>query len=285
MQCAEGADTFLPLLIYVTIKANPDNLLSNIEYINRFRRPERLQGENGYYLSSLSGAVSFIETLDHTSLSNITKEDFERNIEQAVNELSLASESTSSPVSPPSSRDDLFVGDESAQPLRIPSVLPNTATIAEDTRRFFQRTGETISKPMNMLGRFLADAFDGPETSSFEGPMSSPQPHIPTPYQPRIRPGDSTPRRGTPQITRETSPSPTAVVLSVSPPSRTSTPLDFTAMQREIDRAHAEAAEAGRGTLLSIFPNVDPEVVDWVLEATNRDLGLSIEKLLEMGGT
>jgi len=31
MQRAEGADTFLPLLIYVTIKANPDNLLSNIE--------------------------------------------------------------------------------------------------------------------------------------------------------------------------------------------------------------------------------------------------------------
>ena len=71
MQRAEGADSFLPLLIYVTVKANPDNLLSNIEwvdpfqfgsvalttwnrrYINRFRRPERLQGESGYYLSSL----------------------------------------------------------------------------------------------------------------------------------------------------------------------------------------------------------------------------------------
>jgi len=54
MQRAEGADSFLPLLIYVTVKANPDNLLSNIEYINRFRRPERLQGESGYYLSSLT---------------------------------------------------------------------------------------------------------------------------------------------------------------------------------------------------------------------------------------
>ncbi len=252
--------------------------------------------------------MSFIESLDHLSLSNITKEEFERfvscgtlfpyvlrhfvrNIEQAVNELSLAPESASSPVTPLSNRDDLFAGDESAQPLRIPSVLPSTATIAEDTRRFILRTGETISKPMNMLGKFLADAFDGPETSSppreqsrGENSTLSPQPHIPTTYQPRIRPGDSTPRRGTPQTTREASPSPMGLSLGVSTPSRTSTPLDFTAMQREIDRAHAEAASAGRGTLLSIFPNVDPEVVDWVLEATNRDLGLSIEKLLEMGG-
>ena len=220
----------------------------------------------------------------------------DRNVEQAVSELSSAPESSSRPITPLPSRDDTFTGDESAQPLRIPSVLPNAATIAEDTRRFFQRTGETISKPMNMLGKFLADAFDGPEASSppkeqFRGVnvTSSPQPPILTPYQPRIRPSNSNQRRGTPQgtpqITRESSPSPRAPSLGVSPPSRTSTPLDFTAMQREIDRAHAEAAEAGRGTLLSIFPNVDPEVVGWVLEATNRDLGSSIEKLLEMGGT
>ncbi|KAF8317758.1 uncharacterized protein EI90DRAFT_3147343 [Cantharellus anzutake] len=295
MQREDGADSFLPLLIYVIVKANPDNLLSNIEYINRFRGPERLQGEIAYYLSSLMGAVSFIETLDHTSLSNISKEEFERNIEQVIQELSLTSESNISMM--PSGRDDAFVGDESAQPLRIPSVLPNPAAIAEDTRRFFQRTGETISKPMNMLGKFIASTFDGVETSSSSwkeqtwpspaadggggNATSTPQPQISTPYQPRIKSGASTPRRGTTpsQIMREGS---SLLNPSASPPSRTSTPLDFTAMQREIDRAHAKAAEAARGTLLSIFPHVDPEVADWVLEATDGDLGLSIEKLLEM---
>ncbi len=97
--------------------------------------------------------MSFIETLDHLSLSNITKEEFERfascgtllpyvlrhflrNIEQAVNKLSLAPESASSPVTPLSNHNDLFVGDESAQPPRIPFVLPSMATIAEDTRCF-----------------------------------------------------------------------------------------------------------------------------------------------------
>lgn len=69
-------------------------------YISRFRSPERLSSESGYYLSSLvswrecftfasisatdeiifpkMGAIAFIETMDYTSLSNITQEEFER---------------------------------------------------------------------------------------------------------------------------------------------------------------------------------------------------------------
>jgi Rab5 GDP/GTP exchange factor len=74
----EGADTFVPILIYVVLKANPEHLLSNVEFISRFRNPSKLQSEAGYYLSSLMGAVSFIETMDHASLSNIDRDDFER---------------------------------------------------------------------------------------------------------------------------------------------------------------------------------------------------------------
>ncbi|GAA6063984.1 hypothetical protein JCM10212_002416, partial [Sporobolomyces blumeae] len=49
----EGADTFIPFLIYVVLRANPDHLVSNLQYIQRFRNPEKLAGEGGYYLSSL----------------------------------------------------------------------------------------------------------------------------------------------------------------------------------------------------------------------------------------
>lgn len=49
----------------------------SLRFINRFRNPEKLQSEAGYYLSSLMGAVSFIETMDHTSLSNISQDEFE----------------------------------------------------------------------------------------------------------------------------------------------------------------------------------------------------------------
>lgn len=79
----ENADGFLPILIYVVIKAHPASLISNINYIQRFRNPEKLFGEAGYYLSSLQGAVSFIETLDRQSLS-ITEEEFNHNMDKSI---------------------------------------------------------------------------------------------------------------------------------------------------------------------------------------------------------
>lgn len=81
-----SADSFIPLLIYTVLKANPEHLVSNIQYIFRFRNQDKLTGEAGYYLSSLSGAVQFIETLDRTSLT-ITDEEFEKNVEAAVSAI------------------------------------------------------------------------------------------------------------------------------------------------------------------------------------------------------
>lgn len=60
--------------------------------------------------------------------------------------------------------------------------------------------------------------------------------------------------------------------------------MDIAGMQDEIDRAHERAADAARGTLRQIFPAVDGEVLGWVLEANEGDLGRSIEALLEMSG-
>ncbi|KAG0239717.1 hypothetical protein BGW41_007517 [Actinomortierella wolfii] len=82
----KGADTFLPILIFVVIRANPPHLVSNVQYISRFRNPEKLQAEAGYYLASLMGAISFIENLEASSLS-ITPQEFDQQIERTMEEL------------------------------------------------------------------------------------------------------------------------------------------------------------------------------------------------------
>ena len=54
-----SADAFIPLLIYVVLRANPPHLVSNVQYILRFRNQDKLAGEAGYYLSSLVFCLFF----------------------------------------------------------------------------------------------------------------------------------------------------------------------------------------------------------------------------------
>ena len=82
----QSADAFVPLLIYTVLQANPDHLVSNVQYILRFRNQDKLGGEAGYYISSLMGAVQFIEGLDKTSLT-VSDDEFDRNVEAAVSAI------------------------------------------------------------------------------------------------------------------------------------------------------------------------------------------------------
>ncbi|XP_058089987.1 vacuolar protein sorting-associated protein 9A-like isoform X3 [Magnolia sinica] len=77
-----GADDFLPVLIYVTIKANPPQLHSNLKFIQLFRRQSKLISEAAYYLTNLISAESFIMALDANSLS-IGENEFHESMQAA----------------------------------------------------------------------------------------------------------------------------------------------------------------------------------------------------------
>ncbi|CAH2275543.1 GTPase-activating and VPS9 domain-containing 1-like [Pelobates cultripes] len=58
-----GADDFVPVLVFVLIKANPPCLLSTVQYINNFYT-NRLTGEEYYCCMQFTAAVKFIKTID-----------------------------------------------------------------------------------------------------------------------------------------------------------------------------------------------------------------------------
>ena len=61
-----AADDFMPVLIFVLIKANPPCLLSTIQYVESFYS-NRLHGEEQYWWMQFSSAVEFIKTMDYNA--------------------------------------------------------------------------------------------------------------------------------------------------------------------------------------------------------------------------
>jgi len=60
-----AADEFMPVLIFVIIKANPPCLLSTVQYVNSFYG-NRLQGEEQYWWMQFSSVVEYIKTMDYS---------------------------------------------------------------------------------------------------------------------------------------------------------------------------------------------------------------------------
>ncbi|KAK7410564.1 hypothetical protein VNO78_01437 [Psophocarpus tetragonolobus] len=128
-----GADEFLPVLIYVTIKANPPQLHSNLLYIQRFRHQSRLVAEAAYYFTNMLSAESFISNIDAKAIS-MDEVEFERNLEFARAMLSGISVDTQDPGSPyqnngqhpkaePTKHKNKALHDNKDPALRTPSVV------------------------------------------------------------------------------------------------------------------------------------------------------------------
>lgn len=69
-QSSSSADEILPTLIYTLITTPPEgiNVISNLHFIQRFRAASKVDGEAAYCLVNLEAAITFLETVDLTSL-------------------------------------------------------------------------------------------------------------------------------------------------------------------------------------------------------------------------
>ncbi|KAL9065251.1 MAG: hypothetical protein Q9157_007540 [Trypethelium eluteriae] len=273
----QSADSFVPLLIYTVLQANPDHLVSNVQYILRFRNQDKLGGEAGYYMSSLMGAVQFIENLDRTSLT-VSNEEFEKNVEAAVSAIAERHSEemkAAAPIHPPlvSEKSSLSRPEvtprnsleaERSSPLRRGGSLRNT-TESSDNEENAAVAGllRTIQKPLSTIGRIFSD--DGASQNGQQQHLVPAQPVT----TPRLSPSPQI-QRNPSGDRREQQPSYDDKQGQISP-----APPRMSAEDAAARQASAEAAEAQRisraehrdvvETLSGMFPDLDRDVISDVV--------------------
>ena len=286
-----SADSFVPLLIYVVLQANPEHLVSNIQYILRFRNQDRLGGEAGYYLSSLSGAIQFIEGLDRTSLT-VSDEDFERNVEAAVSEIAAQNREAEalSPRATISEKGTIVEPEltprNSMEVTASPRVRPRDARMSSGLNSSSEDTDavagllRTIQRPLSTIGRIFGDQDQDSTGTSSSTPASSML--SPAVYQP--------PRSSIDE--KRPSSTPAQGQGPALPPRQPQGTPQYDAQEAAARQASAEAAEARRiqraehrtvvETLCGMFPNLDKEVIDDVVRQKQGRVGLAVDACLAL---
>ena len=85
-----GTDDSLPIIIYIVLKAKPERLYSNLNYISKFRHQSKMIGLKGFVFQQFQSAASFIEALDQTCLT-IASEDYSLLVEESRKKNNLFS--------------------------------------------------------------------------------------------------------------------------------------------------------------------------------------------------
>ncbi|KAK0267947.1 hypothetical protein LTR35_015879 [Friedmanniomyces endolithicus] len=297
----QSADAFVPLLIYTVLRAQPEHLVSNVQYIWRFRNQDKLGGEAGYYMSSLMGVVTFIENVDRTNLT-ISDGEFERRVEQAVSAITeenkeQENEERSSGAVPVRAMQHLTekgalsgpevtprnsMDAERSSPRRKPAQRPNEKAqqTSSDDDDVDAVTGllRTIQKPLNSIGRIFSDDGSSQQQSGLK-PASTPKP-------------GSTPRGLSPEPSLQRRPS--ADGRGSQRPAGEQRKQPRNTEDSAARQASAEAAEAQRvrvrehkvvvETLQSMFPALDREVIEDVTRAQEGNVGRAVDACLALSG-
>ncbi|KAH7163125.1 hypothetical protein B0J13DRAFT_615722 [Dactylonectria estremocensis] len=268
-----SADSFMPLLIYVVLQANPEHLVSNVQYILRFRNQEKLGGEAGYYLSSLMGAIQFVENMDRTTLT-ITDDEFEKNVEAAVSAIAEKHQA----LSPKVLQQPIFNEKTS---FHTPGESSNRTSLdAQEGRRSTSNDGysgddkaaisgllKSIQRPLSTIGRIFAEE---PGTSTPPGPSSAPRTPAP-PERPSPRPSHEETREGAERPSSGHS-------LSAEEAAARQASAEVAEAQRLHRAEHANVVE----TLAGMFPDLDKDIISDVVYQKEGRVGLAVDACLAL---
>ncbi|KAK3338021.1 hypothetical protein B0H65DRAFT_310661 [Neurospora tetraspora] len=263
-----SADSFMPMLIYVVLQANAEHLVSNVQYILRFRNQDKLGGEAGYYLSSLMGAIQFIESMDRTTLT-ITDEEFEKNVEAAVSAIAEKhrAESPPPPVhSEKSAAVPTLSAGESSQVRASLDVggpaTPRRSSSSNEARESSEYGGNeekaaiagllrTIQKPLSTIAGIFSD----------EGASSSADQDVPSPAHTPLPEQEARRQR-----------------LSAEEAAARQASAEAAEAQRLFRAEHATVVE----TLAGMFPDLDREIISDVVYQKEGRVGLAVDACLAL---
>lgn len=126
---SSSADEILPTLIYTLITSSELdlNVVSNLNFIQRFRASSKVDGESAYCLVNLEAAISFLETVDLTSL-------------RAEEQPEGPAKSNSRPSTPNADKA------APAQPATNRSLRPETSSVSAISQD--KSTPDTTNKPL-----------------------------------------------------------------------------------------------------------------------------------------
>ena len=77
-----GQDEITPIFQYIIIKAQPKRIFSDINYIKCFLEDSELKGQQGFLVTQLISATTFIKKITFSHLK-VTKEFFDENVERS----------------------------------------------------------------------------------------------------------------------------------------------------------------------------------------------------------
>ena len=289
MQAEQSADDFIPLLIYTVLHAAPEHLVSNVEYIQRFRNPDKLTGEAGYYMSSLLGAVQYIENLDRTSLT-ISDEEYEKNVEQSV----AAITERRSREDPRAATSPLPINEKSG--LSRPEVTPRHSLEGEQVspRRKHNRTDSSTNAPETSASE---ESDDNAAVTGLLRTIQKPLSTIGRIFSDDASTGNRTPQRSTSQR-RSPLPQSLSSGAQLSTSNGNVDTADFKARQHlatdetAARQASAETAEAQRisraehqtvvETLSGMFPDLDRDLISDVVREKQGKVGLAVDACLAL---
>lgn len=306
----ESADRFIPFLILTLLRANVSSLCSQVSFIQNFRNPEKLSGEAGYYLSSLQGAINFIEALDRQSLT-ISDQDYEENVEKAVRriklEASVVPPSPSTPVVPTISRAGIQLPSKDLVFEKATGLLNIAKPSLSAVGRLFSHDGGSDDEiPEQHLKEGLQGSLAIPDPRRIRKPRTSQsRSYIESgafgSYDERQSLHDasrphSTASLSTSAPTRSNQDGEAAGATGHDstdrPPVRSRNSKSTTSAVRprvEISASEAIAAkekerQSTLNMLCAMFENVETGVIEMVLDEKRGKVGACIDTLLEIGG-